>query len=256
MRTFSTLMPSDAAETLSMYICLNSTIVTRLEMLIVQSPLTPRTFNALYIFSAGLALALSFQSWQLTLQFMGSFMQLIGTLQQTPFSSITSVNEFYGIYSPAATISASAVSGDSSHAFLRSYHICACPCVLVSQNSFLHLSSSCFVIGVSYAGVFLMPSPLACPESTFSTFGFCKQVIRPIYGPAEPPPFAACPFDTWEALWGCLWRLSRAGAWLLGRGCCAWPFGWLTARDLASCQLMQQPILFLILLLINQPITN
>lgn len=73
------------------------------------------------------------------------------------------VKEFYGIYKSAARISASAVSCVSSHADLIQFQICLDPEVLVSQKSYRHLSKSCFERGVSYAGVFLIPSPENLP---------------------------------------------------------------------------------------------
>ena len=84
------------------------------------------------------------------------------------------VSEFCGICKSAARISASAVSNVSSQAERMQFQICFDPEVLVSQKSFLHLSSSCFERGVSYAGVFLMPSPENLPVTIVSTFWFDK----------------------------------------------------------------------------------
>lgn len=81
-----------------------------------------------------------------------------------------SVKEFYGICKSAARISASAVSWVSSQHDLIQFHTCLAPEVLVSQKSSLHLSSSCFERGVSYAGVFLIPSPENLPGTMVSTF--------------------------------------------------------------------------------------
>ena len=81
-----------------------------------------------------------------------------------------SVSEFWGICKSAARINASDVSWFSSQADLIQFQICLDPDVRVSQNSFLQFSSACLDSGVSYAGVFLIPSPANLPGMIVSTF--------------------------------------------------------------------------------------
>jgi len=66
--------------------------------------------------------------------------------------------------------------------FLRAWRSCFYRMIsydfnYLPQNSFLHYSSWFFDIGVSYEGVFLIPSPVVYPWITFSTPWFCKYCI-------------------------------------------------------------------------------
>ena len=54
------------------------------------------------------------------------------------------------------------------------------------QNSFLHLSNSLLVKGVSYAGVFFTPSPTTYPDNTFSKgTGMASTISLQLIGETE-----------------------------------------------------------------------
>lgn len=150
------------------------------------------------------------------------------------------VKEFWGIFRSAAKINAYAVSLSSWQAFLSSCQISYCPLVLVSQNSSRHFCRACLDKGVSYAGVFLIPSPVVWFYKILSTLWFCKYWIRsPVWEPPAPP--TAPPYDGLDPL-GLL--ATFRGGLFASLNCGPGTFPLFCWPLFPSLEVMQQPIAF------------